>query len=83
MSDTSWVTAPKIHQLAIHPPEPKLSVNDCPKLSIGALHAIGISGERIDHELLVLRFPLSVPRVLVDNRLDIFLDVLQLSTLIV
>jgi hypothetical protein len=52
-------------------------------LDVGVLHAIGTLCKRIDHELLVLRFPPSVPLVLVDNRLDVLLDVLHLSSLVV
>ena len=52
-------------------------------LGIGGLHAVGVFDENIDHELLVLRFPPSVPWVLVHDRLDIFLDILHLPALVV
>ena len=52
-------------------------------LGVGVSHAVGALCERIDHEVLVLRFPPSVPLVLVDNRLDVLLDVLHLSSLVV
>ena len=52
-------------------------------LGVGVSHAVGALCERIDDEVLVLRFPPSVPLVLVDNRLDVLLDVLHLSSLVV
>ena len=51
-------------------------------LGNSAVHAIGIFGERIDHELLILCFPPSVPWILADDRLYVVLDVLQLAPLV-
>jgi len=52
-------------------------------LDAGVSHAVGTLCERLDDEVLVLRFPLSVPWVLVNDRLDVFLDVFHLSSLVV
>ena len=59
--------------------ERELSIN----LGNNAVHAIGVFGERIDHELLILCFPPSVPLILDDDRLYVVLDVLQLPPLVV
>jgi hypothetical protein len=48
-----------------------------------ALHAIGLCCEDVDDQLLVLRFPPSIVRVRVDDRLDVLLNVSFLSALVV
>jgi hypothetical protein len=51
-------------------------------LNIGCLHAVGAFREDVDHQLLVLRLPLSVFWIRVDDRFDIILDIFQLSSLV-
>src|ERR1700679_2867606 len=47
-----------------------------------ALHAIGLFCEDVDHQLLVLRFPPSILRMRVNDRLDVVLNVSLLSALV-
>ena len=49
---------------------------------IEALHAIGFFCEGVDDQSLVLRFPPSILRMRVNDRLDVVLDVSLMSTLI-
>ena len=49
----------------------------------GALHAIGLFCEDVDHQSLVLRFPSFILRMLVNDRLDVVLNISPLSALIV
>ena len=85
MPNMSWVAAAKIEHLAIHPMEPTLQVSArvLKTLGIGGLHPISVSCENINHHLFVLHCPLSVPWVLLNDRLDIVLDVFHLSPFVV
>src|SRR5712692_8334090 len=53
------------------------------EISIDALHAVGFFCEDIDDQLLVLCFPPFVFSMRVNDRLDVILDVLLLSSLVV
>ena len=53
------------------------------KLDTGYLRPVSVFREDVDHQLFVLFCPRSVPSIQLDDRLDIILDVLHLSFLIV
>src|SRR6266436_5004846 len=48
-----------------------------------ALHAVGLFCENVDDQSLVLRFPPSILRMRVNDRLDVVLNVSILSVLVV
>ena len=52
-------------------------------IPIGHSHPIGLLGERLDDQLLILVSPFSHPRVRVDDRGDILNDVLLLPSFVV
>src|SRR5713226_9211073 len=52
------------------------------KIRIGALHAVGFICEDVDNQLLMLCFPPFVFSMCVNDRLDVILDVLLLSSLV-
>ena len=46
-------------------------------------HAVGLLGERLDHQLLIFLTPSPHPHIRADNRADILDDVLLLPSLVV
>jgi hypothetical protein len=85
MPDTAWEAFPEVVQLTIHPTEPsrEVRVSVMKKGGISALHSIRSFCQDVNYKLPVLLFPSSHRSVRVYDRLDIVLDVLLLSSLLV
>ena len=59
-----------------------MSESHIDNFALRALHAIGLLCKGVDNQLFVLRFPPSILRVRVNDRLDVVLNVSHLSALV-
>jgi hypothetical protein len=84
MLDTPWEAFAKIVQLTIHPSKPTrdIPVRVVKEEELNTLHPISSFRQDVSHKPPVLRCPSSHGPVGVYNRLDVILDVLLLSPLI-
>ena len=84
MSDTPREAIGEIVELAVYPSEPNVGgyVRVETNQNFSVLHAIRSVRQDVNHQLLVLWFPSSHFYIRVNDRLDIVLNVLRVSTFV-